>query len=828
MGMRKGFIFTMDAMIAISIVIIIIITSAFVEFEMILPEKRYERLNYIADDTMNLLAYLEVRNIQDKPTINRLIEDGVLTEIDLNKTVLDLIASFWYKENKTIAENISREVLEGITDGICINLTTDIETIYSSCDVSAEDVAVSTRIESGYQPGKPAFGYIARSFLTSLTNKRDSSFVYFGGYVGEGNISRELILPPYDSILDVYMELYLGDDLDLYINGNLSGHYTQDLSEASNMTADKWYLSSSNFSFFQEGKNNILINFTAGRSYIGGGYIKVTYNTTQMAPTEVLGLSNLSLPGIYGVINLYDSFYVPGNLSSMKIFLDFDSNALLFMNVGNVTVFNANDTALIDNSTLSTRLDYSYLSQKTVPIRIGHYSLNDTGKTGYVTDVILTTSLVNDMNLCDVDSFYPKNITPDCNQMLADIQNVRLDLAKILDKNFADIILNNTGNRIGLISYKSTVPTEWIEDLTDDNVYLKSVIDGYNAKPGQRCLCCAIHEAKLLLTDPSRNKFIVLMSDGSAGSAPVGQCPIGPKTDPGQAAVNEACNAYQNHDIKVYTIGFGENANNTLLQEIADCGGGKWYASTNHTGLEEIYNETAKEIGELSVVYEFQTVISTNVNSSLYSDSYIELNYAPVIIPQEYGEISLTRDGNRLRDFTGDSVDKPCKEGWYNISEYVKVVDAKMTSYSAEFWTDRLSIDSSVSGGWQTVFNLTDFGYNYLILGDPYIVQVPVSLMASGKNSMCMGSGFNVTNSTGGSPDSRLIYMIRVKGSVGYGDAFNSSEAANDDAINRLIDKTKDYVNITTDDIEISTKDVGGIQWLWGPSLLKAIVWERG
>lgn len=813
--MKKGFIFTMDAMIALSVMIIIVLSVAFVKFETILPEKTYERLNFIADDTMNLLAHLEVYEVQDTQTISKLKADGNITKRDLNKTVLDLIASFWYKGEYDTAWNISEDILQGLTDSVCLNLTISTETIYSSCDTPTDKAAVSTRIESGYQPGKPVFGYIARAFLTSITNKRDSSFIYFGGYVGEGNISRELVLPPYDSILDAYMELYIGDDFDLYINGNFSGHYLRNLSEASNMTADKWYLSSSNFSFFQQGKNNILINFTMGRSYIGGGYIKVTYNTSQMTPPEVLGISNISLPGIYGVINLYDSFYVPGNLSSMKIFLDFETNSPLFMNIGNKRVYHGNSSGLIQNSTLFTKLkNYSYLSQRTVPIRIGHYSLNETDKTGYVTDVFLITSRVEDMNTVDI----PNGTT-----------NIsRIEAAKALDKIFVDIILNNTGNRVGLVSYKSTVPVDWMVDLTDDEGDLISEIDGYDAKPGQRCLCCAIHEAKLLLTDPSRKKYIVLMSDGSAESAPPGQCPLGPKTDYGQAAVNEACDAYQNHGIEVYTIGFGENANNTLLQEIADCGNGEWMASTNYTGLEEIYKWFATEMGGLSVIYEFQSIVSSEVNSSLYPDSYIELNYTPDIDLSEYGEISLTRDGSRLRDFTGDSIDIPCKEGWYNFSEEVEVVDAKMTSYSAEFWTDRLSINSSATGDWSRVYWLGDFGNNYLILGDPYIVQIPVSLMASGNNSMCMGSGFNVTNATGGSPDSRLVYTIRVMGTVGYGKTFNNSEAANDDAVNRLIDKTQGYVNVTTDDIEITTKEVGGIQWVWEPSLLKTIVWERG
>ena len=814
--MKKGFIFTMDAMIALSVMIMIILTVAFVKFETILPEKTYEKLNFIADDTMNLLAHLEVHEVQDTLTIKGLIDEGKIVKRDLHMTVLDLIASFWYRGNYTIAKNISRDVLEGLTDDFCLNLTLETDTIYSSCSTSSKDVAVSSRIESGYQPGKPTFGYIARAFLTSITNKRDSSYVYFGGYVGDGNITRELILPSYDSILDAYMELYMGDDFDLYINGNFSGHYFQDLSEAGNMTADKWYLTASNFSFFKPGENILQIHFT-NLSFVGGGYFRVMYNTTELAPEEVLGYDKLLLPGIDGVINLYDSFYIPGDLTVMEMFLNFRSNESLFVDVGNTTVYYGNVSATIPNSTLFALLDYDFLSQKTIPLRIGHYALNATDKYGNVTDVILTTSRVEDMNKIDI---------PEDGTYIS-----RMEAAIKLDKIFVNIVLNGTGNRVGLVSYKADVPTDWVVPLTDDNSTLITEIDGYYAKPGQRILCNAIYEAKLELlknSNPLRKRSIVVMSDGSAEKTTPSKCPSDYTGDPKQDAINEACNAYTNHNIKVHTIGFGPDADNALLQQIADCGGGEWRASTNYTGLEEIYQDFAYEIAEQSVIYEYQKIVSATFNSTLFPDSYIELNYTPDIDPLEYGEISLTRDGNRLGDFTGDSVDIPCKEGWYNISEEVKVVDAKMTSYSAEFWTDRLLVDSSVTGGWQTVFNLTDFGYNYLILGDPYIVQVPINLMASGNNSICIGSGFNVTNATGGSPDSRLIYTIRVKGTVGYGSTFNSSELANDDAIDRLIEKTKGYVNVTTDDIEMTTKEVGGIQWLWEPSLLKIIVWEGG
>jgi len=817
--MKKGFIFTMDAMIALSVMIMIVLTIAFVRFETILPEKRYEKLNFVADDTMNMLAHLEVHEVQDTPTIKKLIDGREIVRRDLNKTVLDLIASFWYKGNYTIAENISRDVLEGLTDDICLNLTLGEETMYSSCSSSPKEVALSSRIESGYEPGKPAYGYVARAFLTRIRGKRDSSYAYFGGYVGDGNLTRILTLPNYDSILEAYMEFDIGNNFSLYINGSLSGSYIKGSSGGGNMTADKWYLTASNFSFFEPGENVLQINFT-NRSYVGGGYFRVTYNTSELAPEEYPGYEKSLLPGIDGVINLYDSFYVPGNLTGMKMVLNFSSlNESLFVDVGNTTVYYGNLSTTILNDTLSVLLNYDFLSQKTIPLRIGHFALNATDRYGNVTDVILTTSRVDEMNKVDI----PEDGT-----------NIsRIEAAKDLDKIFVNVILNGTGNRVGLVSYKSTVPTDWIIPLTDNNETLMSEIDGYVAKPGQRCLCCALYDARELLKDPLRKRVIVLMSDGDAAIADTAHCPLKPPGPPSdeavarQAAINEACAAYENYGIKVYAIGFGPDANNTLLQEIAACGGGEWRASTNYTGLLDIYKSFATEISEQSVIYEYQKVVSADFTSILFPDSYVEFNFTPEIIASEYGEISLKRDGDRISSYSGDTIDEPCKEGRYNISQYERVVDAKMTSYSSQYWTDRLLVNTPVTGGWQTVFNLTDFGYNYLTLGDPYIVQIPVSLIDTGNNYVCIGTGFNVTNATGGSPDDRLIYTVRVKGSVGYGDVFNTSSLAVNDATQRLIDTVSDYVNVTVDDIDIGTKALKGIYGLWGPTLLKVIVWEN-
>jgi hypothetical protein len=75
-------------------------------------------------------------------------------------------------------------------------------------------------------------------------------------------------------------------------------------------------------------------------------------------------------------------------------------------------------------------------------------------------------------------------------------------------------------------------------------------------------------------------------------------------------------------------------------------------------------------------------------------------------------------------------------------------------------------------------------------------------------------------------PWSSFEYTYLVKGLVGYGNIFNSSQLASDDAIQRLISQIG-AEGISAESIEVDAQSVQGIQWLWGPSLFKILSWEK-
>jgi hypothetical protein len=873
--MSKGIIFTLDMLIGLTLLIAIVLGYASLRFESTLPEKRYERLNSLSDDIITVLSNLEVNDIRNKPTISRLISDNVIKEDDMDKSALDLITSFWYAGNTSIAFNISEEILGNLTEDVCVAIRIEDQDIYSPCSLIEEDISVSSRIETGYDVGLPTYGYIARAFLTGIKNKITSSYTYFGGYEGDGNLTKMLELPSDAVVTSVYMELYGGNNFTLYVNGNFTENYSVN---NTGMRSSKWQLCNSTVnpnycSFFTNGNNTVQLNFTNDDyNFIGGGFIKVTYNTSQMSTSSELfnqtKVDSYQFPGIQGIVNLYSSFYVPGTLNGMEMYLHYKNNYTTFLNIGNVTVLRDNSTnektTILTNQTLSGLLDYQHLSNKTIPVRMGTEAFEV--KSGNNADVILITDASGSMgwklNNTDVGT------DNDCDSITQNSN--RISLARCLDKEFIEIVLNNSGNRVGLVEYSgvpSAIPTSnsnmirSTHVLSNNKTSLDNRVDLYTPN-GATGICGALRQARKMLQDQSnssRRRFIVLMTDGLAnvqcsptnpnsttgcipricpttsyctgGGCLYSQCGDWVSNRASDDATQESCYA-GTFNMTVYTIGFGPVSScplsNSTLTSIANCGNGQYYSSSNATELQEIYRRIAGDIVKIS--YETQIAnISGNVSleNRLYPDSYIEFNYTPTLNPLDYGEIILSRETNTAENMIGYNSTQTYIEGGYFIPAVVKVVDAKITSYSSEYWTDRLYVKDEGSN-WMDVYQLGYYGTNYHILGDPFIVQIPAELVKSGENNYVrIGTGLAPTNITGGSPDDRVIYRIVVKGVVGYGNAFETSEEAITDAMDRLISQIGGYVDVGSGDIKTEEESIGGIQWLWGPSLLKIMVWEK-
>ena len=121
----------------------------------------------------------------------------------------------------------------------------------------------------------------------------------------------------------------------------------------------------------------------------------------------------------------------------MRLSLHINSNHSIFLNIGNTTVFNSSSageqTITKENAELSTLLNYNFLSEKTIPLRLGISVYS--GAAGNV-DVFSAADISGSMG----------------GQKIADAKNA--------SKTLIDIILNYSGNRVGLTGYDT-----WAEKI---------------------------------------------------------------------------------------------------------------------------------------------------------------------------------------------------------------------------------------------------------------------------------------------------------------------------------------------------------------------------
>ncbi|MFB6088388.1 MAG: VWA domain-containing protein [Candidatus Aenigmatarchaeota archaeon] len=548
--MNKGFIFTLDAILALGLVLVLV--GGIGIYFSIKPEMEYRNAHSQAEDGMELLS-MQVRELG---TYVDLKNDN-LTESP-NQTVLELIGSLWVSNKTEEARNVTKEVLGNYVEN-CFELTFSDETIYQSCPQKGDNIAISSRLASGYKTGGPSRGYVSRAFFDKL-RKVTSEHAYFGGYVGDGNVTRIINLENMDSVLGVVIDADVGGSFDLYLNNNFSGSYVPSYE---NMSSDTFTVCNSTLnkdycSLLESGSNTVKINFTSNQSSIRGGFIKFKYNTTEFITEEMA--DKYEFPGIDGLINLYSSIYVPGNLTGMGGKLHYKTDGTIFLKIGNATVYH-NDTdeevtVFLENSTINsgienTGLEYDYLSKKTIPLRLG---LEEMAMGKY-------RPIIDSVSVIDVSG---------------SMDGSKLNEAKDASKTFSDVILNVSGNRIGVVAYESIIDT--VQELTDDDNKVESTVDGLDAYGGT-CIGCGILESIDVLDDPKYENIIAKKSDWKYNTSyPLGEPPT--INNNSWVGINYDDSSWEeNHSI----LGFGPNADTTIENN----GGNYFFRKTFYYDVEK-------------------------------------------------------------------------------------------------------------------------------------------------------------------------------------------------------------------------------------------------
>ena len=912
---KRGVFFTVDAVLASSIIVITIIAVS----SFYVNEIKTETIDYLAHDLIRILTNLKVSEIENAYAAE-LIAEGNITR--LHNTILEQIGEFWSEDEMVQASRFARNITEYlIPERLGVGIWVNEELIYSRNKPVTKGLVSSKKLISGIAKDRPIDGYTARAILTGINSKRTNAYVYFGGYEGDGNLTKKLILP--SNLIDVKnvsLELDVGADFNLYVNDLPSGSYVKGSAGGGNMLADKWNISPAYFDNFQPGNNLIKMFFTeAENNYVAGGHLKVIYTTSSINDTAIPRSERFYFPGIVGFINLYSSIYVPGYLESMEIYLSFFSNFTTYLKIGNTTVYEGNpegqETITLSNVTLasifsSNNLDYDDLSLKTLPLRMG--TANATSSEGNA-DSVLVTDVSGSMEFCSASAGWDSNgwssssskgcyyswwswywqsysSTSDSGYVEfnrtyystdsypnicgcrwhAECSNnpTKLEIYINSSKLFNDILLNVTGNRIGVVEYTNHLnyayentcnPSDRItpfpdriartNDLSTNKNEINTFLEQTESYFGT-CVCCGVNEAVDMLnaqSSASKNQSLIVMSDGEANVECAQQGTGDAKQDAIQAA-QDACS----QGIRVYAIGFGADVDETTLQAMA-CGGGSYHSATNPAQLEEVYRDIAGEIATVS--YTEQIATNATASSNLAYNSYIQINYTP-LTKIEHGKVPITTETSRFNN--------NITQGTLTIPENISVIDAKVTSYSGSKWTDNLIVNTN------QLYQLSDYGSNYVGLGDPYVVQIPVNYLNQGSNDITISTGISPINSTGGSKDNKAIYTLLLgsassfTGVLAYalgcnwllefedgtsstikvpstytgtsecnytGATYAANDAYNVAAYNLFsqLDPDKNGkldINLVSQNIDVDSVLISKVPSLWGPAVVEIRVWE--
>ena len=172
----------------------------------------------------------------------------------------------------------------------------------------------------------------------------------------------------------------------------------------------------------------------------------------------------------------------------------------------------------------------------------------------------------------------------------------KLESAQNAANDFLDLLGDD--DQSGLVSFASEVSDPIDQPLTFSHSSTQSAVDALMAGGATNIgdAILAANSELNVLTGNAREaatKVAILLTDGKATK------PNGNGMDENQADIDHAINSVIPKDESghlIFTIGLGEDVNETMLQEIATISGGTYYSAATQDALEDIYDQIAEEV----------------------------------------------------------------------------------------------------------------------------------------------------------------------------------------------------------------------------------------
>ena len=515
MEMKKGLYFSFDSFLAVFILLtgFFLFRGFYVTDHTRTPVSELRDVGHVAEDFSQTFSEISMEEAFNSSFSQSIIQETILTESDLENSVVENAALLYGEGEVEKAEKIMEEFSEIIPGDYGFEVVFEDEhgreVIYGRGDrEDADVVGRSARMVSGVSRDRSPRGYMSTASI-GQAGAENSEYFFFGNYIGEGNISAMMELPEHDKITSVYTEVDAGSNFSIEINGMDAGDY--EVSEegffADGLQVCEEGTREEVCSSLESGENLFEFDFDGEEASIGGGFIRVDYNRSySLDGSTDMGFERKRFPGIEGIINVYDSFTIPGELESLDFFLEYDTDVDIYMNLGNVTLHEGSgeQEVFIQDEDIEEAfgekgLDHSFFSNSTAPVRIGVSDIGEIPGVDANPDVVSVTDVSGNMDARLHDSEY----------------HDKWEAAEAANTRFVEIFENATDARAGLSAFNDEIYA--YHPLTYDKEPLVSEMDDWTTG-GPTCIGCGVltGTTNLLMRQfPEHKDYVKVFANGS-------------------------------------------------------------------------------------------------------------------------------------------------------------------------------------------------------------------------------------------------------------------------------------------------------------------------
>jgi|GEM_PF-2278748 len=324
-------------MVSVGLLLTLAIMLSALSFSTSAPELTVQRLSMVSRDTLLLTQTATVGDLEDNyPVLADLFAAGILTQSDRGRDLLDVIGAFWAEGNTTYAENITGSVLSPFFNGTPYNaqiLMDGTQLFERNITETARFVIRQRAIASGFEIGKPSYGYISRAWLITAT--KNNTLIMLGDVItssvkqfpmgnngNQVNITYLLEVPLNANISNAstFIETaWIDNPFKVYVNGNFvyqsSGKGLTDITD-----------------YIVPGNNTVSVVSRYGSGGAEGGDDGATHFVVQYNTTTLATISNPARFHFYEVlseapIRYKKPIFVLGNVSGLNVSLNFTNES---------------------------------------------------------------------------------------------------------------------------------------------------------------------------------------------------------------------------------------------------------------------------------------------------------------------------------------------------------------------------------------------------------------------------------------------------------------------------------------------------------------------